>query len=82
MDYFEKQKKQQDALAEGKCANCFKHNNNGQPWVGEGGTMAYVHGAYTYWCNCCILKAQVKYARQSARQLPRLEKKLAKTKCL
>lgn len=39
------------------------------------------HANWQYWCECCVLKAQVKHARDAARRLPGLEKSLAQVKC-
>lgn len=81
IDYIKQEELRRKAQSEGKCTNCYKHKANNIPWVGEGGMMGYVHGAYSYWCDCCVLKAQVKYARASARRLKGLEIKLKKVKC-
>lgn len=46
-------------------------------WVGDGGTLAVAHGLGAWWCNRCIVEAQLKYANERAADIPRLERKLA-----
>lgn len=63
--------------AEGKtCAHCGKHPA-AMPWIGEGGVLEWTHGFYAWWCNCCMLKAQLQFARKQARRVERLEAQLA-----
>ena len=62
------------------CANCNKHKGT-QNWVGEGGMMEMVHGNYSIWCDCCALKAQIKYAEDAVDRLKELKKKIKKVKC-
>lgn len=40
-----------------------------------------VHGFTHTWCQCCILKAQIKYAKERAAVIPQLEEELRKCKC-
>lgn len=47
-------------------------------WVGEGGTLAYVHGFHAYWCKPCVVTEQLAYARKSAARIPELESELAR----
>lgn len=61
------------------CQNCNKRPATTN-WVGEGGTMAYVHGMYQRWCDYCATKEQLKYCKKMARAIPRLEKKFKKLK--
>lgn len=63
------------------CQHCNKHKGT-QNWVGEGGFLEFSHGMYQVWCQCCILKAQLKYAKKRADQVQILEQKLKKLKCL
>ena len=58
------------------CPQC-KQRPGTEIWAGEGGSLAYVHGAYTYWCKSCVLTAQLAYARERAADIPRLEAALA-----
>jgi len=64
------------------CANCNKHQGT-EIWVGNGGIMAYSHGMYVYWCRCCVLDANLKYAKRQAKLIPAMEarKKRLKTAC-
>lgn len=46
-------------------------------WVGEGGTLAYVHGIYTpHWCLICVTTEQLLHAQKVAATVPELQKKL------
>lgn len=64
------------------CENCEKHRAS-MWWIGREGPLAlsrfYMQAA---WCECCALEAQVDEARRLAKQLGRLEKKLATVKCV
>mgnify|MGYP001564868610 CR=1 FL=1 len=62
------------------CANCNKHKGT-ETWVGSGGIMDWVHGNYSMWCRCCILKAQLKHAKERAKEILKLENKLKYIKC-
>ena len=64
------------------CEKCKKHTAS-HIWVGDGGAMAFVHGQYEEWCECCIIKTQLASFRLHAKQIPILEKKLliAKKRC-
>lgn len=63
-----------------KCANCKEHEGT-EKWVGQGGVLDFAHGFYKMWCKCCALKAQLKYAKERAKRIPKLEKKLKKIVC-
>jgi hypothetical protein len=54
-----------------KCQNCGK-NKKVSPWVGKGGMMDYVHGNFSFWCDRCQTKAQLKYVIESAVRIPSL----------
>lgn len=58
------------------CANCQQRQAT-LNWVGEGGTLGFVHGMYQRWCEVCATTAQLKYAREQAAMIPALELKLA-----
>lgn len=60
----------------GPCANCGKHEAT-QRWIGDGGSLAYIHGMYSFWCECCVFKEQLRYARERAAAIPELERQLA-----
>jgi hypothetical protein len=59
------------------CVHCHKREATVQ-WVGEGGMLAFTHGMYEMWCDYCCTVEQLKHAQRSAKQIPRLEKKLKK----
>lgn len=59
------------------CNNC-KQRPATEIWVGDGGVLAYAHGAYQHWCLRCVLEAQLEHARKLATSIPELESKLAK----
>jgi hypothetical protein len=61
---------------DGMCQNC-KQNPATTNWTGEGGVIAFVHGAYQRWCDVCCVTAQLEHARAMAAQIPDLEAKLA-----
>jgi hypothetical protein len=61
----------------GICRNCNERAAIGK-WVGNGSVMDLVHGNYTYWCEPCMLRAQIEHAREAAERLPELEARLAK----
>jgi hypothetical protein len=58
------------------CRNCEERPAT-ENWVGEGGIMAYAHGAYTRWCKRCCLEGALKHCRESAARIPELEAQLA-----
>jgi hypothetical protein len=57
------------------CENCGKRKAT-QTWVGEGGTLAWVHGGGSDWCEYCCIEAQLKYAEEAAAKIPELKEKL------
>ena len=59
----------------GTCSNCHERPAT-EFWVGEGGSLAYVHGQYESWCKPCVLQAQLDYAKERAGAIPDLERKL------
>ena len=42
--------------------------------------MDYIHGNYQRWCDYCMAEAQLKYAKERAKRIPMLERKLARLK--
>ena len=46
-------------------------------WVGDVGGLALSHGFYEYWCDRCMVTAQLEAARASAARIGDLEKRLA-----
>jgi hypothetical protein len=63
-----------------KCANCNKHKGT-EVYLGEGSIMDYVHGNYSMWCKCCVLKAQIKYCKEAMKRIKKLEKHFKKVIC-
>jgi hypothetical protein len=61
------------------CQHCHKRRSTTE-WVGDGGSLAYVHGFAKRWCDVCALEAQLDYARQAAERIPDLEARLAKVR--
>ena len=61
---------------EGNCTNCNTHKATSF-WGGEGG-VAFSHGMYTVWCDCCMLNARIKYVQKAAASLPQLKLDLEK----
>lgn len=61
----------------GKCDNCGKKRKL-TAWVGEGGMLDLVHGAYSMWCEECQWRAQLRYAEGLAKNIPSLKRKLKK----
>lgn len=57
------------------CENCGTHPGT-VCYVGDGGTMGFIHGAFAWWCKCCTLKAQIKHCEEAAERLPELRKEL------
>lgn len=57
------------------CSNCEKRPATTW-WVGEGGTLALVHGMKSPWCEHCCIAEQLKHARKLAASIPELEAKL------
>ena len=57
------------------CANC-KIRPATLDWVGEGGTLAYVHGMSVRWCERCAVEAQLAYAEKLASEIPVLRARL------
>ena len=62
-----------------KCQHC-KQREATVKWVGEGGTIAFVHGCYENWCEVCALEAQLAHAKERAAEIPEMERQLAELK--
>jgi hypothetical protein len=60
----------------GTCPNCGKRPGTLE-WVGEGGTLAFVHGMSQLWCEICCLKTQLIHFRAMASKIPETEARLA-----
>ena len=65
-----------DCPDDGLCRSCRRREATVN-WVGDGGVMAYVHGAYQRWCNVCAVRAQIAHAEEAAASLPALRAELA-----
>jgi hypothetical protein len=57
------------------CENCGKRKAT-QIWVGEGGTLSFVHGGGQNWCERCCVETQLKHAEEVATRIPELKEKL------
>ena len=63
--------------AEGKpCRNCHARPATVR-WLGEGGSVAFAHGLYQWWCERCAVEAQLEHARKQATRVAELEARLA-----
>lgn len=62
------------------CDNCKEHIATTK-WVGDGGTLALSHGWYSWWCECCMLKAQIQHAKERAAVILDLERQLLECLC-
>ncbi len=60
----------------GECVNCHQRPATAL-WIGEGGSLAFAHGHYQSWCEPCVLRAQLNYAKERAKAIPELERELA-----
>ena len=58
------------------CQHCHKRKATIQ-WVGTGGMMDALHGAFEMWCKRCVLVAQIAYAEEHKFDLENLKKELA-----
>jgi len=58
-----------------KCANCGKREGTIK-WVGSEGVLALTHGFYKMWCEICATEAQLEYAKELAKNIPKLEERL------
>ena len=56
------------------CSNC--GTRPAVLWWSEG-PVAAVHGCVAPWCDRCSTEAQLKFARERAADIPRLEQRLA-----
>ena len=43
-------------------------------------TTAFAHGWVQRWCGVCVLEVQIKHAKERARKLPAMERKLVRLK--
>ncbi len=60
----------------GDCRNCGQRPAT-ELWIGDGGSLAFVHGHYQPWCKPCTLQVQLDHARKRAKAIPELERELA-----
>ena len=58
--------------ASAMCQNCTGHQAT-VIFVPDGGILDAMHGSYYYWCECCVLKAQIGYSEKMAARLPQLK---------
>jgi hypothetical protein len=52
----------------GICRNC-KEREATTWWIGEGGTLAYVHGMKSAWCELCAVNAQIDHVNEEMDRL-------------
>lgn len=64
----------------GMCENCKEHSAT-ETWIGEEGTLAYTHGRFRFWCKCCVINEQLKYAKKLSERIPDLEEELRNLQC-
>ena len=57
------------------CDHCGERPATGM-WVGDGNMFSAVHGARWWWCERCMLEAQLERARERAAAIPDLERRL------
>ena len=59
------------------CQNCGKKCKGTVTWLGENGNIhTWTHGGGREWCMLCIRKAQLAFAKRTAKRIPRLEKEV------
>lgn len=58
------------------CQHCGERPATGM-WTGDEGIVAALHGAYSWWCEQCMVVAQLERARERAATIPELERRLA-----
>lgn len=57
------------------CQNCRQLPATGM-WLGDGNMMSAVHGAHWWWCEKCMVEVQLESAREKAKAIPELERRL------
>lgn len=55
------------------CANCGKRPGT----IRWGDTLSLTHGFMVMWCDVCAYTTQLDHARERAKEIPELERKLA-----
>ena len=58
------------------CDRCHERPATGM-WLGDGNVISAIHGAHWWWCERCMLEAQLENARERAAAIPDLERRLA-----
>lgn len=66
-------------IARTRCRHCHRRPATTM-WVGSAGSLAFVHGLYEWWCQPCVLQAQLDHARDMAKKIPMLERELEAAK--
>ncbi len=59
----------------GKCQNCKKRQATVN-WIESGSMVEWAHGGGEEWCEYCAVEFQLKNAKERAKAIPKLEKKL------
>ena|SRR5437016_2424084 len=60
---------------QGLCEHCGKHPSTIR-WVGVGSSLDLVHGLYEMWCETCVTRAQLEFAKKAAERVSELQVKL------
>jgi hypothetical protein len=55
----------------GPCRNCGVREASTW-WVGDSGTLGFVHGMGQPWCERCCVEKQIEHAEEVAKKLPKL----------
>lgn len=68
-----------DVIDQNTCKNCGRLGTTAHPvgiWAGDGGSLAYSHGLYTYWCELCMKQAQLAHAEKCAESIAGLKARI------
>jgi hypothetical protein len=63
--------REETSKPKGLCRNCSVRQASTW-WVGDGGTLAFVHGMGQPWCEPCCNGEQIKFAEEAVARLPKL----------
>lgn len=61
--------------ATGICRNCNERQAT-QLWIGDGGSLALVHGMHSSWCAVCCAREQLRHAEAQAARIPEIRAEL------
>lgn len=65
----------------GPCQNCGAREATTW-WVGDGGTLAFVHGFGRPWCEPCCFAKQLEHAEEQARSIPEIRLRIERSRLL